>query len=84
MQRVIQYVGEMLPDGHLSVPEEIRQTLSSTPYTQLHVTIRLAQPDADQIQEAWMVFRSLGQDAEPGRLSDAATQHDRYLYDNES
>ena len=33
MQRVIEYVGEMLPDGHLSVPEEVRQALTSVAYT---------------------------------------------------
>lgn len=84
MQRVIEYVGEVLPDGHLSVPEEVRQTLASTAYTQLQVTLRLLQPDAEQGEAAWSVFRSLGQDAEPGRLLDAAVQHDRYLYGKES
>lgn len=28
----------------------------------------------------WAIFRSLGNDAQPGRLSNAATNHDRYLY----
>ena len=28
----------------------------------------------------WDVFRSLGQDAQPGRLQNAAEEHDRYLY----
>jgi len=31
-------------------------------------------------QEGWNVFRSLGCDAQPGRLSNAAIEHDRYLY----
>lgn len=80
MQRVIEYVGEMLPDGHLSIPEEVRQTLTSVAYTQLQVTIRLLQPEVEQIQAAWAALRQLGQDATPGRLSDAAISHDRYLY----
>lgn len=29
---------------------------------------------------AWDVFRSLGDDAQPGRLADPSVQHDRYLY----
>jgi hypothetical protein len=41
MQRVIKYIGEVLPDGHLSVPEEVHQTLAATPHTRLQVTIRL-------------------------------------------
>jgi hypothetical protein len=80
---VIEYFGEVLPDGHLSVPEEVRQTLAATPHTQIQVTIRLLQPDAEQAQAAWTVFRQLGQDAAPGRLPDASTQHDRYLYGKE-
>ena len=80
MDRIIKYVGEVLPDGHLSVPEEIRQTLAATPHAQVRVTIRLLQPDEGQVQEAWKVFRHLGQEAAPGRLPDASTQHDRYLY----
>jgi|LGOV01.1.fsa_nt_gb hypothetical protein len=28
----------------------------------------------------WMVFRSLGTNAEPGKLQNAAQKHDRYLY----
>lgn len=30
--------------------------------------------------EGWDVFRSLGRDAQPGQLSNAAVEHDRYLY----
>lgn len=30
--------------------------------------------------EGWDAFRSLGCDAQPGRLRNAATEHDRYLY----
>ncbi len=30
--------------------------------------------------KGWEVFRSLGADAQPGQLSNAAVEHDRYLY----
>jgi len=83
MQRVIEYIGEILPDGHLFVPEEIRQVLASASYTQLQVTLRLLQPEGEQVQEAWEAFRQLGQDAVAGRLPDAAVAHDRYLYGKE-
>ena len=81
MNSVIEYVGEVLPDGHLSMPEEVRQTLAAAPHTQIQVTIKLLQPDAAQVHAAWTAFRQLGQGASPGRLPDASTQHDRYLYD---
>jgi len=83
MQRVIEYVGEILPDGHLCVPEEVRQVLASAAYTQLQVTLRLLQPEAEQLQAAWEAFRQLGQDAVPGHLPDAAVSHDQYLYGKE-
>lgn len=30
--------------------------------------------------KGWEVFRSLGRDAQPGQLPNAAVEHDRYLY----
>ena len=83
MQWVIEYVGEILPDGHLFVPEEVRQVLESASYMQLQVTIRFLQPEAEQIHAAWEAFRQLGQDAVPGHLPDAAMSHDQYLYGKE-
>lgn len=81
MDTVIEYVGEVLPDGQLSVPEEVRQKLAAAvPHTHIQVTIRLLQSTADQEQAAWEAFLQMGQDAGPGRLSDASIQHDRYLY----
>ena len=83
MQRVIEYVGEILPDGHLFVPEKVRQVLASASYTQLQVTITLLQPEAEQVQAPWEAFRQLGQDTLPGHLPDAAVSHDQYLYGKE-
>jgi hypothetical protein len=31
-------------------------------------------------EKGWDVFRSLGRDAQPGQLPNAAIEHDRYLY----
>lgn len=31
-------------------------------------------------ENGWDVFRSLGHDAQPGHLPNAALEHDRYLY----
>ena len=80
VHKEIEYVGEILDDGHLSVPEELLQALELTPNVQLQVTIRIVQPDIAQSQAAWEVLRRLGQDAKPGYLLDAAAQHDQYLY----
>jgi len=45
-------------------------------------------PVADEAErrespKGWEVFRSLGRDAQPGRLPNAAAEHDRYLYGKE-
>ena len=83
MPSVIEYIGEVLPDGYLSVPEEVRQTLASTPHTHVQVTIRLLESETEEIEAAWAAFRQLGHDAAPGCLRDASVNHDRYLYGKE-
>jgi hypothetical protein len=81
MDTVIEYVSEVAPDGHIPVPEEIRQQLAAAaPNTQLQITIRVLQPTVEQEQAAWEAFARMGQDASPGQLPDAALHHDRYLY----
>ena len=70
MDRVIEYVCEVLPDGQLSVPEEVRQELAAAaPHTQVQVTMRLLQPTPEQEHSAWETLRRMGQDAGSGRLS---------------
>jgi hypothetical protein len=80
MDKILEYIGEVLPDGQVSIPEEIRQTLAASPHAQIQITIKLLQSDEEQQQEAWEVFRRMGQDAQSGCLQDASIHHDRYLY----
>lgn len=43
--------------------------------------ISLASPAEEPVdQEGWEVWRSLGDDAVPGRLENPSMNHDRYLY----
>ena len=60
--------------------------------TRLQVVVRpgeiriLPVPDKAERPESskgWEVFRSLGRDAQPGRLPNSAVEHDRYLYRKE-
>lgn len=80
MAKVIEYIAEVLPDGHLSVPDDVRQAVASAPNAEIQVTIRLHEFGARDVEDAWKVFRELGRDASPGRLPEAAADHDRYLY----
>lgn len=41
------------------------------------------QAERHESPKGWEVFRSLGSDAQPGRLPNAAVKHDRYLYGKE-
>lgn len=84
MNNMIEYEGEVLPDGNLSIPQEIRQQLAATPHTMVRVIIQiLPTPQslvAAQREDAWEAFCQLGQSLEPGRFADASVRHDEYLY----
>lgn len=84
MDHVIEYEGEVLPDGNLPVPQEVRERLAATPHTAVRVTIQiltaLRTPAPTQIEDAWDAFCQLGQSPDLGRLPDASVRHDEYLY----
>ena len=78
--KVIEYVGEVLPDGHLSLPDEVQKKLGLSPHSSVKITITVEDSRKPDEQAGWKVFRQMGQDAVAGKLSDASTEHDRYLY----
>ncbi len=75
-----EYVGEVLSDGHLSLPESIRQKLSLKPSSVVKVVISLTGAETKSKTEAWKLFRSMGRTAAQGKLTNSAEEHDRYLY----
>jgi len=54
------------------------QLVVSTGEIRIHAAPEVT--EAPSLELGWDVFRSLGDDAQPGRLPDSATGHDRYLY----
>jgi hypothetical protein len=84
MDSVIEYEGEILPDGDLPLPQEVRQRLAATPHAAVRVTIQILTaprtPAPAQAEDAWEAFNQLGQSPDPGRLLDASVRHDEYLY----
>jgi hypothetical protein len=84
MDSVIEYEGEVLPDGDLPLPPEVRQRLAATPRAAVRVTIQILTapqaPTPEQAEEAWEAFCQLGQSPVPGRLPNASARHDEYLY----
>ena len=80
MMKVIEYIGEVLPDGHLSLPDEIQKELGLSPHSSVKVTITVEDCRTLDEQKGGEAFRRLGQDAVGGKLSSASTKHDHYLY----
>ncbi len=80
---VIEYIGEVLPDGHLSLPDEVRKRLDSGLHCHIKVTLTVEPSPTPDEQQGWEVFRRLGKNAIGGKLSNTSTQHDEYLYKNE-
>ena len=79
--KVVEYVGKLLPDGHLSIPEEIRKELDVN--LSLKIAITLVYPHVSDEQKGWEAFRNLGRAAIGGKLSNASEKHDQYLYGKE-
>jgi hypothetical protein len=81
---VIEYEGEVLPDGNLPVPQKVRQQLAATPHATVRITIQILTgprtPVPEQVEDAWEAFCQLGQSLDPGRLPEASVRHDEYLY----
>jgi len=67
--------GHIRPLQPLELPEGTSlRILVDAPLSEEHVE----QPSASNA--SWELFRSLGRDAQPGRLVDPSVEHDRHLY----
>ncbi len=75
----VSYVGEVLKDGHLSLPKKARQELQLEAGQEVEVMVR-THDDAQQLSnEACAPLRKLIGLAQTGKR-DAAVHHDTYLY----
>ncbi len=81
--RHAEYTGEVLEDGHLSLPEAVRKQLNLQPAELVQVVISVPENRKTAAEDAWNLFRAMGQNAVSGRLKNASTEHDRYLYSSE-
>jgi hypothetical protein len=78
--KVVEYIGEVLPDGHLSLPDEIQKKLGLSPHSSVRVTIAVEEPRKIDEKKGWEVFRQMGKNAASSGSSDVSTNHDHYLY----
>ena len=75
--KTIEYIGEILPDGHLSIPDEIKKELELHKSNSLKITLTFLSSDE---KRGWEIFRQMGKYAEHGTLPNASVDHDKYLY----
>jgi hypothetical protein len=78
--KVIEYIGEVLPDGHLSLPDEVQKQLGLSLHRSVKVTIAVEDSRVLDEKKGWEAFRRMGQDAADSKLPNASTKHDQYLY----
>ena len=75
--KTIEYIGEILPDGHLSIPDEIKKELELHKSNSLKIILTFLSSDE---KRGWEIFRQMGRNAESGTLPNASVDHDKYLY----
>jgi len=75
--KVIEYIGKILPDGHLSIPEEIRKELELYKSGDVRVTLAV---DSIDMQKGCEALMQLMENAGSSGLSDVSEKHDEYLY----
>lgn len=80
IMKVIEYIGEVLPDGHLSLPDQVQKELGLGPHSSVKITITVEDSRVLDEKKGWETFRRLGEDAAGSRLSDVSVKHDQYLY----
>lgn len=80
--RQMEYIGMIESDGHLSLPNTVRDQMQLKPDQVVRVTILMDEPEEEETDSAIKCFRSMGKNAEPGRLAEASVRHDEYLYGN--
>jgi hypothetical protein len=51
--KVIEYVAEILPDGHLSLPAEVREQLNLSAHRHIKVTLMLETPQRPTEEQGW-------------------------------
>ncbi len=80
IMKIREYIGKILPDGHLSLPDEVQKELGLGPHSSVKVTITVEDPRVLDEKKGWEAFRRLGEGATGSGLSDVSVKHDQYLY----
>jgi len=79
MKRTIECQATVLPDGRLALPDEVTRVISGEQQVMVQISIEADGPRADK-RDGWEILLSMPHAAGEGRLTNAAEDHDRYLY----
>ncbi|MBI3920319.1 MAG: hypothetical protein HY318_02785 [Armatimonadetes bacterium] len=73
------YIGEVLGDGHLSLPQMTREKLQLKSGEKVEVVLHTVREEESLSEEAYAPLRQLVGLVKEGR-SDGSVNHDEYLY----
>jgi hypothetical protein len=79
VESIVQMIQTLSTEEQQILVQRLNMLLSATTDQPVEQTA-----SSDQTPDAWDVFLSLGSEAQPGNLQDAAVNHDRYLYNQPS
>jgi hypothetical protein len=76
----IEYIGKIMDDGHIYLPETVQRQLKLEPDFSVHVILSVQETKSFSADQGWSVFKATGKEDQAGCLQDASENHDRYLY----
>ena len=79
MKRTIECQATVLPDGRLVLPDEVTRVITGEQQVMVQISIEADGPRQDK-RDGWEILLGMPRTAGEGRLTNAAEDHDRYLY----
>ena len=79
----VEYIGKIMDDGHIYLPETVRRQLKLEPDSSVHVILSVKETKSLSAEQGWSVFKEMGKEDLAGCLQDASKNHDCYLYEKQ-
>ncbi len=79
----VEYIGKIMDDGHIYLPETVRRQLKLEPDSSVHVILSVKETKSMSADQGWSIFKEMGKEDQSGCLQDASENHDRYLYEKQ-
>ncbi len=79
MRKMIECQATVLPDGRVALPDEVTNMIQGEHEVTVQISVEAEEPTADK-RDGWEILLSMPRTAGEGSLTNAAEDHDRYLY----